>query len=200
MSFPRSQTSGLSLGLTEPHGVKSDIFCKAAHPARARDTLSFVRGQYMRTVYFDDLEVGAEYVGPECVVDAQEMLEYNRRNDPWPIHVDEAAARQSPFGGVIASGGYTITLLYRLSHQIHHTRQTRWAFLGGLDWQVKFPAAVKAGDTLRYRLTVLSKRASSKPGRGVAKVKSELTNQRGEVVLEVNAAILLATHPVLADP
>lgn len=149
----------------------------------------------MKTVYFEDLEIGAEYVGPECVVDAQEMLEYNRRNDPWPIHVDETAANQSPFGGVIASGGFTITLSYRLSHGVYNTRDVQWAFLGGFDWKVKFPMPVKTGDTLRYRLIVLSKRPSSKPGRGVATIKSELRNQRGDVVLEVEAALLLATRP-----
>lgn len=153
----------------------------------------------MGTVYFEDLEVGTEYVGPECVVDEKEMLEYNRRNDPWPIHVDEAAANQSPFGGLIASGGFTITLCYRLSHGVYNTPEAQWAFLGGFDWLVKFPAPVRAGDALRYRLTVLSKRSSSNPGRGVAKVKSELTNQRGEVVLEVEAAILLATRPEVAN-
>ena len=154
----------------------------------------------MGTLYFEDLDVGAEYVGPECIVDEDEMLEYSRKNDPWPIHVDAAAAGRSPFGGVIASGGFTITLSYRLSHGVYNTPNAAWAFLGGFDWQVKFPAPVRAGDALRYRLTVLNKRSSSKPGRGVAKIKSELTNQRGEVVLEVEAAILLATRPAqIAD-
>jgi acyl dehydratase len=60
---------------------------------------------------------------------------------------------------------------------------------------VKFPAPVRAGDALRYRLTVLSKKSSSKPGRGVATIRSQLTNQRGEVVLEVEAVILMATRP-----
>jgi len=149
----------------------------------------------MRMVYFEDLEVGADYMGPECLVDDKEMLEYNRRNDPWPIHVDEAAALQAPFGGVIASGGFTITLSYRLSHGVYNTPDAQWAFLGGFDWRVKFPAPVRAGDALRYRLTVLSKKSSSKPGRGVATIRSRLTNQRGEVVLEVEAVILMATRP-----
>ena len=149
----------------------------------------------MATVYFEDLEVGAEYIGPQCVVDENEMLEYSRQNDPWPIHVDAAAACRSPFGGVIASGGFTITLSYRLSHGVYNTADAQWAFLGGFDWQVKFPAPVRAGDALRYRLTVLSKKSSSKAGRGVATIKSQLTNQRDEVVLEVDAAILLATRP-----
>jgi acyl dehydratase len=149
----------------------------------------------MRTVYFEDLETGGEYIGPECVVDKKEMLEYNRKNDPWPIHIDEAASRQSPFDDLIASGGFTITLNYRLSHGVYNTPEARWAFLGGFDWHVKFPAPVRAGDTLRYRLTVLGKKPSSKPGRGVVTARSQLTNQRGEVVLEIEAVFLVATRP-----
>jgi acyl dehydratase len=41
------------------------------------------------------------------------MLEFSRRNDPWPFHVDEAAAALSPYGGIVASGGYIVTLWYR---------------------------------------------------------------------------------------
>ena len=64
----------------------------------------------MRTVYFEDLDAGSVHLGRECTCDRDEMLEYSRRNDPWPFHVDEAAAAQSPFGGLIASGGYIVTL------------------------------------------------------------------------------------------
>ncbi len=38
------------------------------------------------------------------------MLAYARNFDPWPMHTDEAAAAQTPFGELIASGGYTISL------------------------------------------------------------------------------------------
>ena len=66
----------------------------------------------MATVYFEDLDTGSVHHGSECICDEDEMLEYSRRNDPWPFHIDEAAATHSPFGGVIASGGYIITLWY----------------------------------------------------------------------------------------
>jgi hypothetical protein len=46
----------------------------------------------MGTVYFEYLEVNTEYKGPQCVVDENEMLEYNCRNAPWPFHVDATAA------------------------------------------------------------------------------------------------------------
>ena len=91
-------------------------------------------------VYFEDLVVGASFLSDEVTVDHEEMLAYNRRNDPWPFHVDEAAAAQNPYGGLIASGGYTITLMYRLGHQIYNVPGRRWAVLGASEWHLKFPA------------------------------------------------------------
>ena len=77
----------------------------------------------------------------EVTVDNEEMLAYNRRNDPWPFHVDEASAAHNPYGSLIASGGYTITLMYRLGHQIYNVPGRRWAVLGALDWHVKWTDA-----------------------------------------------------------
>src|SRR5215471_16347602 len=68
--------------------------------------------------YFEDLNVGDSWTSAEYAIDHEEMLAYGRANDPWPFHVDPEAASRSPFGGLIASGGYTITLMYRLFHEI----------------------------------------------------------------------------------
>ena len=148
----------------------------------------------METVYFDDLEVGSVHLGAECVCDKNEMLEYSRRNDPWPFHVDEAAAARSPFGGIVASGGYIITLWYRSLVNIYSTPKGTWAFLGGLDWKVRFRAPVRAADTLRTRVTVKNKRPWIKPGRGVVTLFNEILNQRSEVVWTAEVMVLLATR------
>ena len=152
----------------------------------------------MANVFFEDLEVGAEYLGAECVCDKVEMLEYGQRNDPWPFHVDEAAAAQSPFGSLIASGGYVITLWYRSLIGIYNTPSSTWAFLGGLDWKVKFRAPVRAADTLRVRVTVKEKRLWIKPGQGMVTLFNELLNQRSEVVCTVEVLVLMSTRSVAA--
>jgi acyl dehydratase len=148
----------------------------------------------MSTVYFEDLNVGSVHLGRESVCDKDEMLEYSRRNDPWPFHVDEVAAAHSPFGGVIASGGYIITLWYRSLIEVYNTPKTTWAFLGGLDWKLKFHAPVRAADTLRAKVTVKDKRLSSKPGRGVITLFHEILNQRSEAVCTVEVIAFLATR------
>jgi acyl dehydratase len=146
-------------------------------------------------IYFEDLVIGDSFVTEEVTVDDEEMLTYNRRNDPWPFHVDEASAAQNPYGSLIASGGYTITLMYRLAHQIYNVPGRRWAVLGALDWHLKFPAPVRSGDRVRLRITIKSKRESSRPERGHFDLLYELLNQEGKIVLSVLMAGLIARRP-----
>lgn len=146
-------------------------------------------------VYFEDLVVGASFLSDEVTVDHEEMLAYNRRNDPWPFHVDEASAAQNPYGSLIASGGYTITLMYRLGHQIYNVPGRRWAVLGASEWQLKFPAPVRSGDRVRLRITIKGKRESSKPRRGHFDLLYELVDQADKVVLSVVVAGLIERRP-----
>jgi acyl dehydratase len=146
-------------------------------------------------VYFEDLAIGDSFESEEVIVDKDEMLAYNRKNDPWPFHVDEAAAARTPYGSLIASGGFTITLMYRLGHCIYNVPGRRWRVLGASQWQLKFPAPVRVGDRLRLRLTVQGKRESSRPERGHFDLLYELVNQAGEVALSVLVAGLIGRRP-----
>ena len=148
----------------------------------------------MASVYFEDLDIGSVHLGRECVCDRDEMLQFARRNDPWPFHIDEAAAARSPYGAVVASGGYIITLWYRSLIEIYNTPERTWAFLGGLDWKVRFRAPVRAADTLRARVTVKDKRPWIKRDQGAVTLFNELLNQRSEVVCTVEVTALLATR------
>src|SRR5262245_42412802 len=149
----------------------------------------------MTTVYFEDLVAGQEYVSRAVTVDKDEMLEYARKNDPWPFHVDEEAAQASPFGGLIASGGYAISLYYRLGHLLHNTADSKWAFLGGFDWHVSFLRPIRPGDRLRRKTVVRSKRLSSKPGRGIVETVGTLINGNDEEALRIEVASLIAVRP-----
>lgn len=155
------------------------------------------RAQTARLIYFEDIQEGVQPVSPKIVVDGKEMLEYNRKYDPWPIHVDDKAARSSHFEGIIASGGYTISLAYLLSHKIYNTSESIWAFFGGIDSQMKFPAPVYAGDTLRYTLEVINKRLSKNPIRGIVHIIETLKNQNDDVVFTAKTVMLVATRPTV---
>ena len=83
--------------------------------------------------------------------------------------------------------------MYRLSHEVVNQPDRTWAFLG-FDWQVKFLEPVRAGDRLHERITIIEKRQSSKPGRGIIKDRVEVINDRKKVVLSIEATMLLATR------
>lgn len=144
-------------------------------------------------LYFEDLEEGHEQWGGETVVDRDEMLAYAREFDPWPFHVDEALAKESVFGDLVASGGYTIGLWFKLGHQLLNDFGEVWALMGGIEWQLRFVCGVKAGTRLRFMRRVTGKRPSSKPGRGVIFLHSEIVDQAtGDPVLTLEEVVLIA--------
>ena len=135
----------------------------------------------MDKIYWEDLEEGRVFWGDAVTVDKDEMLDYAKRNDPQPFHLDEEAAKATPFGGLIASAGYTVTLWYRSGKPI----LTSLAFLGGFEWLIKLPAPVRANDRLRVRVDVIGKKASSKHDRGYVASFHEILNQDEAVVFRV---------------
>ncbi len=142
--------------------------------------------------WFDDLALGDVQRSRTLIVDRAAMLDYASRYDPWDFHVDEDAAAQSHFGGLIASGGYTISLSYILGHETMAKDGKPWAFLGGFDWQLKFQKPVRAGDELTLTDTILDLKPSRKGGRGIVKFRREMWNQAGEVVLSIDIVGLVA--------
>ncbi len=146
-----------------------------------------------REIYFEDLDSSYQRLSPEHRVDADEMLEFNRRFDPWPFHVDEAAARDSPFGGLIASGGYIVALMYRLGHVLYDNAEERWRLVGGLGGPIRFQRPVRPGDRLRLRLTIIDRRVSS-GGRGIVTARHELINQDDALVYVCDASVVIQTR------
>jgi acyl dehydratase len=142
-------------------------------------------------MYFEDLKEGAVFRGDGCVADKEEMLDYARKNDPSPFHVNEEAARNSPYGGLIASGGYTVMLWYRSAIPIIASI----AFLGGFEWHIKLPRPVRPGNRLHTEVEILSKKPSSKPGRGYVTTLHKVLNQDSQAVFLCEVVWMIATKP-----
>jgi acyl dehydratase len=121
---------------------------------------------------------------------AEEIVAFGRQFDPQPYHSDPAAARTSPFGGLIASGWHVCAAGMRmLTEQILGRTET----LGspGIE-NVRWLKPVRAGDTLAYRVIVAEARPSaSRPGVGLVKHRWEARNQAGELALTLEGWILV---------
>lgn len=146
--------------------------------------------------YFEDLVIGQEMWGIEEVAVKDDMIDYAVRYDPWPVHIDEAAAEETSFGGLIASSGYAISLWYSSGNRgIWNRQDNPTAMIGGIDMKVQYPNPLRPGDRVRARSVIDSKRLSSKPGRGVVEGTMELVNQDGDAIITAQMVWLVSTRP-----
>ncbi len=142
--------------------------------------------------YFEDWTVGESFISVSHEMTAERIRSFAEEFDPQPFHIDEEAAAKSIYGGIIASGWHTGSVLMRLLT----------TFLGpssmgspGVD-ELRWRAPVRAGDQLRLRLSVTDARASSsKPDRGLVFFDEELLNQRDEVVMSLSSTLFMARRP-----
>jgi len=132
--------------------------------------------------WFEDFAVGMALEIPGPVLTPESIMEFARRYDPQPFHVDEQAARQSAYGGLIASGWHTVSLAMRM---ICDAYLLDAASLGspGVN-EVRWLKPVRPGDAIRLRMTVLEAKPSrSKPDRGTVLHRWEVFNQKDETVM-----------------
>ncbi|MFZ2007518.1 MAG: MaoC family dehydratase [Stellaceae bacterium] len=144
--------------------------------------------------YFEDYPVGAVYVGGPVAVSEQDIIDFARRYDPQPMHIDKVAAEAGPFAGLIASGWHTGALMMQLL--VKHFAPTPGNLPSpGLD-ELRWLRPVRPGDRLSLRVTVESARLSrSKPGQGVVTGLVEVLNQGGDVVMSLKPVSLIRCRP-----
>ncbi|MGA8400586.1 MAG: MaoC family dehydratase [Stellaceae bacterium] len=144
--------------------------------------------------YFEDYPVGAVYVGGPVAVSEQDIIDFARRYDPQPMHIDKVAAEAGPFAGLIASGWHTGALMMQLL--VKHFVPTPGNLPSpGLD-ELRWLRPVRPGDRLSLRVTVESARLSrSKPGQGVVTGLVEVLNQGGDVVMSLKPVSLIRCRP-----
>lgn len=143
--------------------------------------------------YYEDLVVGETRESGTHTLTTEEVLAFARQYDPQYFHADEAAARQSVFGTLVASGIHTMAIWRQLDHQIAHDI----AWICGVAWdEVRWPRAMRPGDTLRARAQCLSKRESrTEPKRGVVVFLYQLLNQDDALVWEAKSTNLIERRP-----
>jgi acyl dehydratase len=144
--------------------------------------------------YFEDFEPGRIIAVGSRTLGEEEIIAFARQFDPQPFHVDHDAAAKSMFGGIIASGWHTCSIMMRMMVDGFLSQA---ASLGspGVD-EIRWLKPVRAGDTIAVTTTVLDARASSsKPDRGVVHTMWEAKNQHGETVATVKGMGMFMRRP-----
>ncbi len=135
------------------------------------------------------IELGT--VGP---LTEEEIITFARQFDPQPFHIDPVAAKESIYGGLIASGWQTALLTMRLTVD-SLLSQTDAQGSPGVE-NMRFRKPVRAGERLTARYTVLAAEPSAKrPTLGKILGRQELLDSAGDVVYTVDGWGLIGRRP-----
>ena len=144
--------------------------------------------------HLEDFAPGQEFDLGRCRITQKEIVAFAKKFDPQSFHIDECAAGDSIYGGIIASGWHTISLFMRLFVD-GLLRDTASLGSPGVD-KVRWRHPVRPGDILQARATVQEVTPSrSKPDRGIVRWAYEMRNQNGVVVMTMEGIGMFKRQP-----
>ena len=148
-------------------------------------------------IWFEDMPVGRLDRFGSIAVTRDEVIDFARKFDPQPFHLDDEAAAANPvFGRLCASGWHTAAMGMRMTADYWETLGGR-AILGGagID-ELRWLKPVYPGDTLRCECEVIDARPSaSKPHLGIVRFRLIILNQDDVPVLSQISNVVVRRRP-----
>ena len=144
----------------------------------------------MPDIYFEDFAAGQEYDLGSHILDRVAIVEFATAFDPQPFHINEDAAEQSIYGGLIASGWHTASIYMRLLCdgfllRVHSMGSP------GVD-ELRWLGPARPGDELSAILRIGDVRASkTKLDRGIVQTLGEVRNQHSDLVLTLKSPLMV---------
>lgn len=139
-----------------------------------------------KMIYFEDLSIGQKIeIGPISVT-GEEIIEFAKKYDPQPFHVDVEKAKDSLFGGLCASGWHTCSLYMRM---LYDGLLINLASLGspGMN-QIRWIKPLFPDETIKGELEIISKTPSrSKPNIGSMIIDSNVFNSNNELIMTLQS-------------
>lgn len=135
-------------------------------------------------LFFEDLKIDDTFEFGSYTITRAEIIDFAERYDPQPFHLDEAAAAESMFGELIASGWHTASICVRMvSEDVFDNIESMGG--RGVD-DLRWHRPVRPNDAISGTITVVDRRPSrSHPGRGYVDFETTAVNQRGERILSM---------------
>lgn len=164
--------------------------------------------------WLEDMELGNRIELGPWTMDKAEMVAFAQKFDPQPFHIDDAAAARSHFGGITASGWFTVACWMRAMMSHRQQQVEKYNVLkpeggpgpkpmagpspGFLD--MRWPTPVRPGDVIRFSATASEKVVmKSRPEWGIIRSVNEGINQNGETVLNfIGQGMIMRKPPELA--
>lgn len=145
--------------------------------------------------YLEDIKVGQKASYGQYHVTREEVLDFARKYDPQPFHLDDDAAAKTHFGRISASGWHTAAMT--MAMLVENLKENKQAGLGspGLD-ELRWLKPVYPGDTLRVESEITEVRPSrSRPEMGSIHSTVTVFNQDNVPVMTMKSIGLVATRP-----
>ena len=144
--------------------------------------------------FSEDFKPGEIYDLGKYTVSRNEIIDFAKKYDPFPFHIDDKAAAETVFGGIISSGWLTSLIWLQLMHQNFLTYETILGSPG--HEEVKWPYPVRPDDELQGNAEILESRVSkSRPDMGFVRYRATLLNQNGEVVFDTTSTLIVKPRP-----
>ena len=140
-------------------------------------------------MYFEDFYQGYSFETEKKKITKKDIISFAEKWDYQYFHLDEKLARQSHYGGLIASGWQTLMIAFTL---ILDTQKISKCSIGspGLD-KVNWFKPVRPNDTIHCTVTVKSSRKSNSKPFGITTILVEVFNQKEELVADMTAVWFL---------
>ena len=153
------------------------------------------------SIYFEDLITDVTRELGTHLFTREEMIDFATKFDPQPFHLDDAAGKESIYGGLIASGWHTTAVWLRHLVDDRNRERDHMLFRGdtpakygpspGFE-KLKWLKPIMAGDAIRFTTRIIEKRDSkSRPTVGLAIYQNEGWNQRGEQVFALTSKMFV---------
>ena len=144
--------------------------------------------------YLEDFTVGQIFGSGRIVVEKEDIKAFAAKFDPQPFHLDEAAAHDTIFGGLAASGWHTAAITMRLL--VDSEIKPAGGIVGAGFDEFRWPRPVRPGDELRLESEVLDVRPSqSRAHQGLIKMRTTTLNQVNQPVQVMIANLVVLRRP-----
>ena len=147
----------------------------------------------MENRYVEDFKKGDIFDLGMHSFSEEEIVDFAKKYDPFPFHVDRSAAKKSVFSGIISSGWLTALVWLGMMHKSFLSYDTTMGSPG--HEEMIWPKPVRPGDTVSGQLEILeSRKSKSKPGLGFVRYEAKLINQNNESVFVTKSTLMIKSQ------
>jgi acyl dehydratase len=147
----------------------------------------------MENQYVEDFKKGDIFDIGEHTFSEEEIIDFAKKYDPFPFHINKDAAEKTVFGGIISSGWLTALVWLGMMHKSFLSYDTTMGSPG--HEEMIWPKPVRPGDSVSGQLEILESRGSkSKPELGFVRYEAKLVNQENEIVFITKSTLMIKTR------